>query len=78
MNSFSFTGIGQPNECVNYIQKHFQTKCNFSSCSFNNVFQPAPFGKFLVSHFMLMFLCSCSHRDLLSSFASVRELYVIK
>ncbi|RTG85479.1 apyrase [Schistosoma bovis] len=49
MNSFSFTGIGQPNECVNYIQKHFQMKCNFSSCSFNNVFQPAPFGKFLVA-----------------------------
>ncbi|CAI2730733.1 unnamed protein product [Schistosoma spindalis] len=47
MNSFSFNGTGQPNECVNYIQKHFQTKCDYSSCSFNNIFQPAPFGKFL-------------------------------
>ncbi|CAH8588553.1 unnamed protein product [Schistosoma rodhaini] len=47
MNSFSFNGTGQPNECVKYILKHFQTKCDHSSCSFNNVFQPAPFGKFM-------------------------------
>ncbi|TNN07932.1 Ectonucleoside triphosphate diphosphohydrolase 1 [Schistosoma japonicum] len=47
MNSFSFHGTGDPDTCVQYMEKHFQTKCNFSSCSFNNVFQPPPSGNFL-------------------------------
>ncbi|CAH8517682.1 unnamed protein product [Schistosoma turkestanicum] len=47
MNSFSFNGTGEPTECVKQIEKHFQKKCNFSSCSFNNVFQPTPSGNFL-------------------------------
>ncbi|CAH8562909.1 unnamed protein product [Heterobilharzia americana] len=47
MDQFSFVGTGNPDECIRHMQIHFRNDCSFSSCSFNNIYQPNPSGKFL-------------------------------
>ncbi|CAH8855213.1 unnamed protein product [Trichobilharzia szidati] len=47
MKEFSFEGTGEPDECIQHMERHFKNDCNYSLCSFNNVYQPRPSGKFL-------------------------------
>ncbi|XP_034414226.1 ectonucleoside triphosphate diphosphohydrolase 1 isoform X1 [Cyclopterus lumpus] len=58
--TFDHTGTGNFQECQEVVKKVFNfTKCKYSQCSFNGVFQPilqGPFGAFSAYYFVMDFL----------------------
>eukprot|EP00112_Aurelia_sp_Birch-Aquarium-sp1_P010641 Seg2266.4 transcript_id=Seg2266.4/GoldUCD/mRNA.D3Y31 product="Ectonucleoside triphosphate diphosphohydrolase 1" protein_id=Seg2266.4/GoldUCD/D3Y31 len=46
--SYTFTGTSDFKECEKSVMRLFnETKCNFGSCSFDNVYQPEIYGRFM-------------------------------